>query len=45
MQRVQVLTCWAMALMRQYSASAAGDWLGAATFTSHASPVKLSEPL
>lgn len=38
-------TCWAMARILQYSASAEAECDGAATFTSHASPVKLSEPL
>lgn len=38
-------TCCAMALILQYSASAAGEWDGAATFTSQASPEKLSELL
>lgn len=36
------LTCWAMALILQYSASADGEWDGAATFTSQASPLELS---
>lgn len=34
-----------MALILQYSASALGEREGAATFTSQASPLKLSEPL
>lgn len=34
-----------MALILQYSASAEGEWDGAATLTSQASPEKLSEPL
>lgn len=38
-------TCCAMARILMYSASAEGECEGAATFTSHASPVKLSEPL
>lgn len=38
-------TCWAMARILQYSASAEAECVGAATFTSHASPVKVSEPL
>lgn len=39
------LTCWAMALMRQYSASALGEEDGAATRTWQPSPLKLSVPL
>ena len=39
------LTCWAMARMRQYSASALGEEEGAATLTWQPSPLKLSVPL
>lgn len=40
-----ILTCWAMARMRQYSASALGEEDGAATLTWQPSPLKLSVPL
>lgn len=44
-ERAPGLTCWAMARMRQYSASALGEEEGAATRTWQPSPLKLSVPL
>ncbi|KAL0623654.1 Histone demethylase UTY [Plecturocebus cupreus] len=43
--KAPALTCWAMARMRQYSASALGEEEGAATRTWQPSPLKLSVPL